>query len=235
MQKLKASLNLSDGWRLANRNDINFTWKGKTNDDTSFARIDRIYASESLLPFTNEWNIILTEDSISDHAAVSVKVLEPDPPIIGTGEWRLNLKVLEHPHFMKEATRLIVKAESDLRKYEAKLNRNKHRSHTENLRSHINPQLIWVKYKRGLKRAAEEAQAIRRSAILKERRKLERQAKRTKTNLSKNPPQEEQKTLRTQLANIEKDLSNLMETNREKAEATIAARWFKESESGSKL
>lgn len=55
----------------------------------------------------NEWEIERTDKSMTDHAGVTVKVLEPEAPYMGHGEWRMNLAVLEHAHFVAKSTEAI--------------------------------------------------------------------------------------------------------------------------------
>ncbi|CAG8676568.1 14112_t:CDS:2, partial [Acaulospora colombiana] len=236
MKKLKTNLGLIDGWRETHEDDIAFTWKGKSGEEAVFARIDRIYASARMMHLMNEWEIKEIESQISDHQAVTVKILEPDPPLIGKGEWRLALHTMEHKHFKTEAEIVLNKAARSIEKYhriEYRTSKNPELLKHERMR--INPQMIWENYKQGIRRAAMEAETIRNKAIRKEINEYQRQARKIRVQMKKGRGIEEQKTLRKALDEAEKKISKTKTKFREKAEATIEAKWLKAEERATKL
>ena len=160
MTKLKASLELTDGWRKANPQTRRFTWEGTTGTDRRniFSRIDRIYISDNTWQSTNEYKIINCD--ISDHDGIAMTIRNATAPKTGTGEPKLNLKILNHPEFMKEALRLLKKLERKLEKYnKMEIRKSKPRRETAltNLRSHCNPQRLWHEYRVGIVRASGKA------------------------------------------------------------------------------
>ncbi|CAG8619222.1 14509_t:CDS:2, partial [Acaulospora colombiana] len=236
LTKLKAELNLIDGWRNANPEERAYTWSGKNRNDHSFARIDRIYIEDSLTERANEWRIEPTESKLSDHSGVTVKILDPEPPFIGAGEWRLPLNIIEHPHFRKKTTEALEKLERQLGYYMNGLNKTKknHRK-IESLRKTINPQESWQSYKEVIRTAAQEAQQIRRKHITKERRQLDRELRALQRKPTPYMDENELKDIRSKMHVTEKKIKDLTEEHNTRADASIAARWFKEDEKGSKL
>jgi exonuclease III len=227
MTKLKASLNLVDGWRSTNPGELQYTWKGPSKNDHSFSRIDRIYVNEEMMTYTNEWSIIETEDSLSDHSGVTVTLLEPNPPFIGRGEWRLNLKIMEHPHLIRESTRLIKTLQKDLQKYARKTGKKESKKEKVNAtRRTLNPQLAWIRYKEGIQTATKVAQTLRKNAIEKERNEILRISRSLRGKLRDMDvnDEDEGKEIRRQLNENEKKLSEMMEQNRKKAEATVISK-----------
>ncbi|CCA66968.1 related to Pol-like protein-Ciona intestinalis [Serendipita indica DSM 11827] len=240
LRKLINSLNLEDGWRKTNPNEIQYSWMGNGPNEThTFARLDRIYVSESLMSYTNEWKINRMERSVTDHAAISVKILEPDPPFIGQGEWRLNMRTIREASFREEATKLLYRLEAEIAIYTKQTGRSGLRTspeRTKKIRENgLNPQKSWLKYKSGLEKAARDTDAQVRKRILATRRKIESEIKRIEFEMERAPSEESQAPLRAKLAKRERDLSDLTGHQRKKAEATAAAKWFKENETGSKL
>jgi ribonuclease HI/exonuclease III len=234
--RMKTELNLLEGWRHANPGERAYTWKGKQKDDYSFARIDRIYIENSLIDRTNEWKIEPAESRLSDHAGVTVKVLEPEPPFIGNGEWRLPLNILEHPHFKKRSTEIIEKLETELGHYLTELTKaKKDRKKIEKIRNILNPQTAWQSYKKAIRIAAQEAHSIRRKQITKERRALDREMRALQRKPRHWMTDEQLKDIRAEMNTTERKIQNLIEEHNTKAQATTAARWFKEDEKGSKL
>ena len=118
MTKLKATLDLIDGWRRANPSTRSFTWEGShgTERKKIFSRIDRIYTSLKTWELTNEYKIISCD--ISDHDGVSVNIRNASEPDIGKGEPKLNLNILNHLLFRKVADKQIRKLERQMMKYE---------------------------------------------------------------------------------------------------------------------
>jgi exonuclease III/ribonuclease HI len=235
LTKLKIELNLLDGWRRANVEERAYTWRGNTSDDSSRARIDRIYINARLAEQTNEWQIITTERKLSDHYAVAVKLLDPEAPFIGKGECKLNLKIMNHPHFKLKATQALNTLEENLIKYRTKAGSVKNKlAKLAKLRTVINPQQSWQKYKKQIMNASKEAEDMRRRQITKERNELERKLR----ALQRRPKQwmmdDELKELRKEMTNLETEISNISERDRLKAEDTFAAKWHKQNESGSK-
>jgi exonuclease III len=103
MTKLKAEIDLIDGWSATNPEARSFTWEGTTGNDRRkiFSRIDHIYTTKNTWGLTNEYRIINCD--ISDHDGIAVKVRNATAPDTGKGEQKLNLNIIQHPLFKKEA------------------------------------------------------------------------------------------------------------------------------------
>ena len=195
MAKLKATFDLTDGWRKSNPRARSFSWEGSSGSDRRkiFSRIDRIYATKKTWEITNEYRI--TNCDISDHDGVSVTVRDASAPDTGKGEQKLNLNILNHPIFRKQADKLLDKLERQLNRYE-KLESTKHRKHEEasicKLREHFNPQKLWNNYKEGILTASAQATQSRRKEITKLRRGAEREIKRAERQLRDCEPGKEE-------------------------------------------
>ena len=236
MNRLKIELGLIDGWRRANPHDREHTWSGHTSDnDTSFARINRIYISETISMRTNEWDIIDTTKSLTDHKGVTVKILEPEAPFLGKGEQRFNVNIINSQHFRDNALKALTKLDTELQNYRAKANHVREDKHKLNrLRESTNPQISWTRYKRRLMTLSKEASEMRKKAIAKERNELERKRRALVTRPANLLPLSIQKEIRSELDKVEREISDLKERHQTKAEDTTSAKWFKENEQGSK-
>ncbi|KAF5320844.1 hypothetical protein D9619_000263 [Psilocybe cf. subviscida] len=83
---LKTTLGVVDAWRLDFPSETpTFTWEKLPNRETK-SRIDRIYLSHDLHPFTFEWNTSHTEVN-TDHKMVSTRISKATAPAIGKGRW----------------------------------------------------------------------------------------------------------------------------------------------------
>ena len=150
MAKLKATYNLTDGWREANPDSRTFTWEGTAGSERRkiFSRIDRIYITRKTWEVTNKYRKINCD--FSDHNSVSVNITDASAPATGKGERKLNLNILNHPLFKKEAEHLINKLEKQIQTYKRKENRTSNPEEIQNLRIHHSPQKSWSEYKRGI-------------------------------------------------------------------------------------
>ena len=178
MTKLKASLELTDGWRKANPHTRSFTWEGTTGNNrrSIFSRIDRIYISDTTWQSTNEYKIINCD--VSDHDGIAMTIRNATAPKTGTGEPKLNLKILNHPEFTEEALRLLRKLERKLQKYdkmEIKKSKPGREAALTNLRSHCNPQKLWHEYKVSIIRVSGKATQTRRKEISIIRKRAEKE------------------------------------------------------------
>jgi exonuclease III len=196
MTKLKAEMDLIDGWRVTNPEARSFTWEGTTGNDRRkiFSRIDRIYTTKSTWELTNEYRIINCD--ISDHDGIAVKVRNATAPDRGKGEQKLNLNIIQHPLFKKEADQLLYKLERQLDRYE-RLERTRRKperkTDLQNLRQLYNPQKVWSDYKSGILVASTRATQQWRIEITKIRRETEREIKRTERNLRDCEQEDEEK------------------------------------------
>jgi len=237
MTKLKASLELTDGWRKANPQTRSFTWEGTTRNNRRniFSRIDRIYISDTTWQSTNEYKIINCD--VSDHDGIAMTIRNATAPKTGTGEPKLNLKILNHPEFTEEALRLLRKLEHKLQKYD-KMEIRKSKPGREaalaNLRSHCNPQRLWHEYKVGIIRASGKATQTRRKEISITRKKAENEVKKAEKHLQ-DCATEEEGNHRKILSQKKKILSNLEEESRDNRSNMKEAKWFGVNEKSSKL
>jgi hypothetical protein len=227
MLRLKIEFNLVDGWRRANPIDREHTWSGHTNDDVSFARIDRIYVSEALSTCTNEWEIIETTKSLTDHKGVAVKILEPEAPHLGKGERRFNLNILDSNHYQTHALKALTKLDAELRKYHAKAKQKRDdKEGTANLRTKMNPQKTWTNYKKCLMVISKEANEIRTKMIAKERHELQRKQRALLARPAELLAPTTQREIRLELDAVEREMSDLKERHETKADNTSSAKWF---------
>jgi len=147
-------------------------------------RIDRIYISETTWHTTNEYKIINCD--LSDHNGIAMTIRNATAPDTGLGEPKLNLKILNHLQFTKEALHLLRKLERKLEKYD-KMERKKSKPGREtaltNLRTHCNPQKLWHEYKVGIVRASREATQARWKEITIIRKQAEKEIKKAEKNL----------------------------------------------------
>ena len=237
MARLKASLELIDGWRKAHPTTHSFTWEGTTGNERRkiFSRIDRIYISAKTWQTTNEYKIISCD--VSDHDGVSVMVRNSSAPEAGTGEQKLCLKILNHQVFKREALRLLNKLERKLNKYDrlaAKKNRPGKENALRNLRTTYNPQIFWQEYKNGILRASEMATQSRRKELTEFRRAAERNIRTAENALRACSPESEEECRKT-LSEEKKVLSTYEEEMRSIRTNLKEAKWSRVNEKSSKL
>lgn len=84
LRDLKKKFGLSDGWREMNPTKKEFTY----HDHQSQSRIDRIYATKSVIRNAGEWEIKTTHVP-TDHKMVTVEVIDRKTPYIGDGRWSI--------------------------------------------------------------------------------------------------------------------------------------------------
>ena len=95
LREVRHEWNMQDMWRWANPTKIAFTYKAQMWNERIQARLDCIYISERVEPFTFDWEI--KESAIpTDHAMVSVRYTPRDAPQIGKGCWTLPLSLLNN-------------------------------------------------------------------------------------------------------------------------------------------
>jgi exonuclease III len=236
MATLKASFDLVDGWRKSNPKARSFSWEGTTGSDKRriFSRIDRIYTSKRTWEITNEYKIINCD--ISDHDGISVTIRDASAPDTGKGEQKLNLSILNHPLFRKEADRLINKLEKRLNQYE-RMEKMRSKSGRLNdlqkLRTGHNPQNIWIDYKKGILAASAQATQYRRGEITRTRRAAEREIKKAERDLRDCQPEREEECRKT-LSDCKKTLNDYDEEARNNRTHLNEAKWFKDNERASK-
>jgi len=72
MTKLKASLDLVDGWRLSNLDSRSFSWEGRlgSNRKKIILRINQIYMTKDTWNVTNKYNIHCNHSACSPRGFV---------------------------------------------------------------------------------------------------------------------------------------------------------------------
>ena len=233
MTNLKATYDLIDGWREANPESRSFTWEGTTGNERRkiFSRIDRIYITRNTWEVTNEYKIINCD--ISDHDGVSVNIIDATAPPVGKGEQKLNLNIVNHPIFKKEAERLINKLEKQIQGYKRKEGRTKNPEEIQNLRTRHSPQKSWYEYKKGILGASILAMQKRREELLRVRRQTEKNIKKAERELRNCEPEHEE-TCRKSLSQNKKTMNDYDEKARNKRTYLNEAKWFRVNEKMSK-
>ncbi|KAJ8580603.1 DNase I-like protein, partial [Rhizopogon salebrosus TDB-379] len=82
--RLKFSLDLRDGWRSENPDSSAFSFAQSAAQGGRQSRIDRIYVSEDILPFSKEWNIG-PPGMTTDHQLISARISNKRMPYVGRG------------------------------------------------------------------------------------------------------------------------------------------------------
>jgi len=174
---------------------------------------------------------------LSDHNRIAMTIRNTTTHDTGSGEPKLNLKILNHPQFMKEVLHLLRKLERKLEKYN-KMERKKSKPGREttltNLRTHCNPQKLWHEYKVGIVRVSGEATQARQKEITKICKQAEKEIKKAEKNLQDCVTGEEENCRKT-LSQKKKLLSNLEEESRDARSNMKEAKWFGVNEKSSKL
>jgi len=94
LHELKSHLRMKDGWRYENPDTLAYTFAQSASQGGSQSRIDRIYISDKILPFSKEWDI--SPPGIhTDHQIVSARISSKKMPYVGSGCWSLPLYVLK--------------------------------------------------------------------------------------------------------------------------------------------
>ena len=102
---------LQDGWRTTNPDTKCFSFLQKSSGAQS--RIDRIYATASIIKTAVDWNIETTALN-TDHKMVSVKVIDQKAPYFGRGRWTMPLYMLKSNALMQDIQSLGIKLEQEL-------------------------------------------------------------------------------------------------------------------------
>ncbi|PPQ75152.1 hypothetical protein CVT26_012190, partial [Gymnopilus dilepis] len=97
LQSLKEHLQLQDGWRQINPNDVYFSFTQKATG--SMSRIDRIYINETQLQHSRNWTIEETGIN-TDHKLITVEVANPRMPYLGKGRWSMPLFAIKDKRLM---------------------------------------------------------------------------------------------------------------------------------------
>ncbi|KAG2054578.1 DNase I-like protein [Suillus hirtellus] len=79
---LKLSLDLRDGWRAENPDLLAYTFAQSSVQGGRQSRIDRIYISENILPFSKDWTIEPARIA-TDHQLISVRISDIRMPFVG--------------------------------------------------------------------------------------------------------------------------------------------------------
>ncbi|XP_006463114.1 hypothetical protein AGABI2DRAFT_74099, partial [Agaricus bisporus var. bisporus H97] len=99
LKSLCSFFELSDGWRLRNPLERDFTLRHLSSNHQS--RIDRIYVSNEILNQAQDWEIS-TPALQTDHRLISLRIAIPDTPFIGKGRWTIPNFVLGDRKFLQE-------------------------------------------------------------------------------------------------------------------------------------
>jgi len=95
LREVRHKWEIRDTWRWANLTKNAFMYRAQTHSERIQARLDRIYISKKVEPFTFDWEI--KESAIpTDHAMVSVRYAPKGAPIIGKGRWTMTLALLDN-------------------------------------------------------------------------------------------------------------------------------------------
>ncbi|KAG2744731.1 DNase I-like protein, partial [Suillus brevipes Sb2] len=94
LMRLKLSLDLRDGWRAENPDLLAYTFAQSSAQGGRQSRIDRIYISENILPFSKDWTIE-PAGIATDHQLISARISDVRMPFVGRGRWTLPLFILK--------------------------------------------------------------------------------------------------------------------------------------------
>jgi len=137
--------NMRDTWRWANPTEIAFTYKAQTRTERIQARLDRIYISERVEPFTFDW--VIKESAIpTDHAMVYVRYAPKEAPQIGKGRWTLPLSLLRNEKLLEKIAEQGIKFQTEMTR--DRLERTDRQ--TANVQTH------WEAYKNNICKLAKE-------------------------------------------------------------------------------
>ena len=236
MSRLKMSFDLIDGWRVANPDERRFSWEGMSGNERKkiFSRIDRIYTSRKMWDITNKYKIINCD--ISDHDGVATTIREASTPEMGKGEAKLNMSIINHPMFRKEADQLINKLEKQIKEYHRLVglkDKPEKMNKLYKLRTHYNPQKSWHQYKEGLLMASERATKSRRKELTKFRNKAEKDIQQAEKQLKDCIPEKEEAHRKT-LSDRKRTLSEYEEETRNTRTHLKDAKWFLTNKKSSK-
>jgi len=175
------SLQMVDGWRLDNPNQIDFTFSQTHATGNSLARIDRIYINSELFTFSHNWNIE-ENAAISDHRIPTVEIIKKHQPFIGPGYWKIPLDIIDHHTFVKNIEPLLEKTNKDIIESKAQRTESK------------NPQTIWQNCKEKILHIAKDACRTRQKEMTAKRNALKKKMKNLHQKLPTSPPDEKTRT-----------------------------------------
>ncbi|PPQ85823.1 hypothetical protein CVT26_002410, partial [Gymnopilus dilepis] len=111
LAKLKESLNLRDGWREDNPEELAYSYLQTYTKSRS--RIDRIYVKDNLLRGCRNWTIKPTNIK-TDHQMVTVECANAKAPYIGKGRWSIPPRALEDRKIKKMIKECGLKLQDEL-------------------------------------------------------------------------------------------------------------------------
>lgn len=121
MSNLRNTLNLEDGWRTTFPTEKAYTHT--TEPAKSRGRLDRIYASPSVINTATDWDIEPTVIG-TDHDLVSVKISNDSIPFIDKGRWTMPLFLTKDKSFKETALKLGIKLYNDIKAIETRSDSN---------------------------------------------------------------------------------------------------------------
>jgi hypothetical protein len=111
LRGLKHSMNLIDGWRCINRTSKAYTYTSRSNG--AHSRIDRIYASASVIKNSANWVTDTPGAFDTDHRMVSMQIVHAKVPFIGKGRYAMPAHLCKDKAFMRKALKLAKDLERD--------------------------------------------------------------------------------------------------------------------------
>ncbi|KAJ7191980.1 Endonuclease/exonuclease/phosphatase, partial [Mycena pura] len=111
--RFKRLLNLKDGWRAINPDELAFTYTS-TCENPTLSRIDRIYMPEDAMKCARDWEISDALGKLTDHKMVTVRITTPGSPFIGPGRYTLPLFLIHDKDFTTFAVDRFATLEGDM-------------------------------------------------------------------------------------------------------------------------
>ncbi len=201
---------VQDQWRHDNPNGRVFTFKQTQNETFHYARLDRIYSANHHACNLFEWKAGPSPIP-TDHWMVSVKFAPKDAPIIGKGRWTWPLNTINNDALIDK---IIKKGIQTQTKIEAIMN-------TPVQQRQENLQILWKDFKADIKMIAKKETKNEKHKTSTKMRGLEEDIK----SVSNNPEIDENENLRTELAFLTSQLTQiqkkLTKEQRDETRATI--------------
>jgi exonuclease III/ribonuclease HI len=176
---LKQGYQLKDGWRQANAEEVAYTYSQTEAQGGSASRIDRIYLRNSLVPFSNEWNI--TPSGIAtDHQLVSARISDKHMPNIGKGRWTLPIFILDDKDLQQEIIECGRKLQSQIDEYKTSRSSDK------------NPQIFFKTFKDEVR---SKCRSVAKKAVPKTSQKVKKLQSQLRTSMLDPAISEDEKRL----------------------------------------
>ena len=171
LREVRHEWDIRDTWRWANPTEKAFTYRAQTRNKRIQARLDRIYISKRIEPFTFDWEI--KESAIlTDHAMVSMRFAPKDAPQIGRGRWTLPLPMLNNK-------KLLEKIAEQGTIYQTNVTRDQIKRTDRQI---ANPQMHWESFKNSVQKLTKEAAKECYHRIASRIKAIEKDLKETNNN-----------------------------------------------------